>query len=349
MEKREETSTSSAEKSQVSLPRHSGQRSLHNVVQRTSRQLAGERGLKKWITGKPWLQGPGWPAEPLQARRRSFEGSGRTTRLSQVGQSPPGQSELASTTDDAADPRHSTIKGNAAGVWQTSVHGRRFASRHPSAKCKHEDANRTEVTRKPLVRDQNQDTPGSTGHPAGPPGRHVWTETRICPVHWGALHTEVRRSLNAIEQRGWIPTERMRREDRGCGQPKHRRPGCRHATTGLCTRRHPRQERDWCCHQRLMATWWRHWRAKHHHGTRLLHWKRSHKEGRPWTNAPTWDHKEDRRRLHRKPGVVAEPSTVREEVDGMSRCPPGKPGEVSDGRVTLPSGGEDVPDGTTPT
>ncbi|XP_003371038.1 conserved hypothetical protein, partial [Trichinella spiralis] len=54
---------------------------------------------------------------------------------------------------------------------------------------------------------------------------------------------------------------------------------------------------------------------------------RSHKEGRPWTNAPTWDHKEDRRRLHRKPGVVAEPSTVREEVDGMSRCPPGKPGE----------------------
>ncbi|XP_003371079.1 conserved hypothetical protein, partial [Trichinella spiralis] len=162
MEKREETSTSSAEKSQVSLPRHSGQRSLHNVVQRTSRQLAGERGLKKWITGKPWLQGPGWPAEPLQARRRSFEGSGRTTRLSQVGQSPPGQSELASTTDDAADPRHSTIKGNAAGVWQTSVHGRRFASRHPSGKVQTLiDFNRTEVTRKPAGKEiKNQDTPG---------------------------------------------------------------------------------------------------------------------------------------------------------------------------------------------
>ncbi|KRZ79900.1 hypothetical protein T08_10528, partial [Trichinella sp. T8] len=36
---------------------------------------------------------------------------------------------------------------------------------------------------------------------------------------------------------------------------------------------------------------------------------------------------------------MAELSTGREEIDGMRRCPPGKPGEVSDGRVTLPSGG----------
>ncbi|KRZ51105.1 hypothetical protein T02_110 [Trichinella nativa] len=122
LEKREETSTSGVEKSQVSLPRCSGQRGLPNVVKRTSRQLAGERGLKKWVTGNPWRQGPGWPAEPLQAWQRSPEGSGRTTWLSQVEESPSGQSELALTMDDAADPRHSTIKGNAAGVWQTSVH-----------------------------------------------------------------------------------------------------------------------------------------------------------------------------------------------------------------------------------
>ncbi|KRX30715.1 hypothetical protein T05_15781, partial [Trichinella murrelli] len=131
--------------------------------------------LKKWVTGNPWRQGPGWPAEPLQARRRSPEGSGRTTRLSQVGESPPGQSELALTMDDAdaADPRHSTIKRNAAGVWQTSVHRQRSVSRHQSAKGKHGDAERTKgglhwtvVTRKPLVKDVNTDTPVSTGHPA---------------------------------------------------------------------------------------------------------------------------------------------------------------------------------------
>ncbi|KRY04478.1 hypothetical protein T12_4647, partial [Trichinella patagoniensis] len=144
LEKREETSTSGVEKSQVSLPRCSVQRGLPNVVKRTSRQLAGERGLKKWVTGNPWRQGPGWPAEPLQARQCSPEGSGRTTRLSRVGESPSGQSELALTMDDAADPRHSTIKRNAAGVWQTSVHRLRSASRHLSAKGKHGDAERTE-------------------------------------------------------------------------------------------------------------------------------------------------------------------------------------------------------------
>ncbi|KRY06688.1 hypothetical protein T12_5389, partial [Trichinella patagoniensis] len=263
LEKREETSTSGVEKSQVSLPRCSGQRGLPNVVKRTSRQPAGERGLKKWVTGNPWRQGPGWPAEPLQARRRSPEGSGWTTRLSQVGESPSGQSELALTMDDAADPRHSTIKGNAAGVWQTSVHRQRSVSRHLSAKGKHGDAertegelHRTEVTRKPLVKDVNTDTPVSTGHPEVTPGGHVWTETRICHRHWGTLPTEVRRSLNAIEQRGWILTGCRRRKGRGDGQPERRRrrwPGCRHTTSGLRTRRHPRRERDWCCHQRLMA------------------------------------------------------------------------------------------------
>ncbi|KRY44422.1 hypothetical protein T03_4079 [Trichinella britovi] len=176
LEKREEISTSGVKKSQVSLPRCSGQRGLSNVVKRTSRQLAVERGLKKWVTGNLLRQGPGWPAEPLQARQRSPEGSGRTTRLSQVGESPPGQSELALTMDDAdaADPRPSTIKGNAAGVWQTSVHRQRSVSRHQSAKGKHGDAERTEgelhwteVTRKPLVKEVNTDTPVSTGHPAG--------------------------------------------------------------------------------------------------------------------------------------------------------------------------------------
>ncbi|KRZ81527.1 hypothetical protein T08_8246, partial [Trichinella sp. T8] len=360
LEKREEISTSGVKKSQVSLPRCSGQRGLPNVVKRTSRQLAVERGLKKWVTGNLLRQGPGWPAEPLQARQRSPEGSGRTTRLSQVEESPPGQSELALTMDDAdaADPRPSTIKGNAAGVWQTSVHRQRSVSRHQSAKGKHGDAERTEgelhwteVTRKPLVKEVNTDTPVSTGHPAVPPGRHVWTETRICHRHWGILPTEVRRSLNAIEQRSWILTECRRRKDRGGGQPKRRRrswPSCRHATSGLCTRRHPRRERDWCCHQRLMATWWRHWRAKRHHGTLLPHWKRSSKEGGPWTIAPTWNHKEDRRRVHRDPETVVTPSTG-QEVDGMCRCPPGKPGEVNDGRVTLPSGGRMFHTGTTPT
>ncbi|KRX92461.1 hypothetical protein T12_2684, partial [Trichinella patagoniensis] len=65
-------------------------------------------------------------------------------------------------------------------------------------------------------------------------------------------------------------------------------------------------------------------------------------------NAPTWNHKEDRRRVHRDPGTVVTPSTG-QEVDGMCRCPPGKPGEVNDGRTSSPSGGEDVPSGTTPT
>ncbi|KRZ51096.1 hypothetical protein T02_7756 [Trichinella nativa] len=125
-----------------------------------------------------------------------------------------------------------------------------------------------------------------------------------------------------------------RRKDRCSGQPKRRRrrwPGCRHTTSGLCTRRHPRRERDWCCHQRLMATWWRHWRARRHHGTLLPHWKRSSKEGGPWTNAPTWNHKEDRRRVHRDPATVVTPSTGSEEVDGKSgeaknntRAPPAR-------------------------
>ncbi|KRX18282.1 hypothetical protein T07_9503 [Trichinella nelsoni] len=266
-------------------------------------------------------------------------------------------SELASTMDHAADPRHSTIKGNAAGVWQTSVHRQRFVSRHQSAKCKHVDAertegelHRTEVTQNPLVRDENSDTPGSTGHLAVPPGRHVWTETRICHRRWGTLPTQVRRSLNAIEQRSWILAECMRREDRCGGQPKRRRCrwlGCRHATTGLFTRRPPHHERDWCCHQRFMASWWRHWKAKHHHGTRLPHWKRSSKEGGPWTNAPTWNHKEDRRRVHCEPGTVVTPSTGREEDNGMRIFPPKELDEVSDGRLTLPSGGEDVTSVTT--
>ncbi|KRY04945.1 hypothetical protein T12_9704, partial [Trichinella patagoniensis] len=124
-------------------------------------------------------QDPGWPPEPLQARQRSPEGSEQTTRLSHVGESPSRQSELASTRDDAVDPRHSTIKGNAAGVWQTSVHRQRSVSRHQSAKGKHGDAertegelHRTEVTRKPLVKDVNTDTPVSTGHPVVPPGGH---------------------------------------------------------------------------------------------------------------------------------------------------------------------------------
>ncbi|KRX30003.1 hypothetical protein T05_3856, partial [Trichinella murrelli] len=41
-----------------------------------------------------------------------------------------------------------------------------------------------------LVKDVNTDTPVSTGHPAVPSGRHVWTETRICYRHWGTLPTE---------------------------------------------------------------------------------------------------------------------------------------------------------------
>ncbi|KRY02397.1 hypothetical protein T12_3181, partial [Trichinella patagoniensis] len=39
------------------------------------------------------------------------------------------------------------------------------------------------------------------------------------------------------------------------------------------------------------------------------------------------EHKEDRRRVHRDPGTVVTASTGSEEVDGMCRCPPGKPGE----------------------
>ncbi|KRY30847.1 hypothetical protein T01_15902 [Trichinella spiralis] len=82
LEKREETSTSGAEKSQVGLPRRSGQRGLPNVVKQTRQQLAAmERGFKTWATEKHWRQGPGWPAEPLQARQSRHEGSGRTMRL----------------------------------------------------------------------------------------------------------------------------------------------------------------------------------------------------------------------------------------------------------------------------
>ncbi|KRX30634.1 hypothetical protein T05_5048, partial [Trichinella murrelli] len=88
-----------------------------------------------------------------------------------------------------------------------------------------------------------------------------------------------------------------------------------------------------------MATWWDHRRTKCHHGTLPPCWKRRSKEVRPSTNAQTWNRKENRRRVHRKPGAVAELSTGREETHGMRRCPPGKPGEVSDGSVTLPSGG----------
>ncbi|KRZ47830.1 hypothetical protein T02_9183 [Trichinella nativa] len=238
LEKREETSTSGVEKSQ--------------------------RGLKKWVTGNPWRKGPGWPAEPLQARQRSPEGSGRTTRLSQVGESPTGQSELALTMDDAADLRHSTIKGNAAGVWQTSVHRQRSVSKHQSAKGKHGDAertegelHRTEVTRKPLVKDENPDTPVSMGHPAVPPGRHVRTETRICHRHM-VVDGHMVASLES-------------------------EASPRHAATTL--------------------------EAK--------------QQGRP-----TMDERSD-----------VESQGGSKEVDGMCKCPPGKPGEVSDGRVTLPSGG----------
>ncbi|OUC40842.1 hypothetical protein D917_03782, partial [Trichinella nativa] len=57
LEKREETSTSGVEKSQVSLPRCSGQRGLPNVVKQTRQQLAAmERGLKTWATEKHWRQ-----------------------------------------------------------------------------------------------------------------------------------------------------------------------------------------------------------------------------------------------------------------------------------------------------
>ncbi|KRY50128.1 hypothetical protein T03_13719 [Trichinella britovi] len=74
-----------------------------------------------------------------------------------------------------------------------------------------------------------------------------------------------------------------------------------------------------------MATWWGHRRTKCHHGTLPPCWKRRSKEVRPSTNAPTWNRKENRRRVHRKPGAVAELSTGREEIAGMRRCPPRKP------------------------
>ncbi|KRZ50123.1 hypothetical protein T02_1604 [Trichinella nativa] len=284
LEKREETSMSGVEKSQVSLPRCSGQRGLPNVVKRTSRQLAGERGMKKAQNGPHGYRI--W------------------------GESPSRQSELASTRDDAADPRHSTIKRNAAWVWQTSVHRQRSVSRHQSAKGKHGDAERTEgelhwteVTRKPLVKEVNTDTPVSTGHPAVPPGRHVWTETRICHRHWGTLPTEEAQGSR------WRAAEAQKAQLAELPSRNERPPYTKTPTSG----------------EGLVLP-----SVVDGHMVASLE-----SEASPRHAATALE--EDRRRAHRDPGAVVTPSTGSEEVDGMCRCTPGKPGEVSD--VTWPRAG----------
>ncbi|KRX79675.1 hypothetical protein T06_8883 [Trichinella sp. T6] len=190
--------------------------------------------------------------------------------------------------------------------------------------------------------EEDPDTPVSMSHTAVPSGRHEWTQTLICHGHCGTRLTGAYQTPAVIERRVWIPAERTRRQNLCCGPLKSRKckwPGCRCATPGLFTRGPPSWDQDWCCLPRLVATWWGHRRAKGHHGMLPPRRKRRSKEVRPSTNAPTWNLKENRRRVHRKPGLVSGPSTCREEVDGMCRCPPGKPGEVSNGRVTLPSGG----------
>ncbi|XP_003370761.1 zinc knuckle protein [Trichinella spiralis] len=212
-----------------------------------------------------------------------------------------------------------------------SVRCRSARSEHGDAEPAEGELNRIEVTRKQLMGKENPDTPVSMSHPAVSPGRHEWTEALICHRHWGTLPTEAYHTPAAIEQRVWIPAERMRRQDPCCGQPKRRRrrwPGCRCATTSLVTRGPPRWEQDWCCHQRLMATWWRRRGTKRHHGTLPPGWKRRSEEVGPSTNAPTWNRKENRRRVHRKPGAVAEPATECEVEDGLRISPPGKPANV---------------------
>ncbi|KRX12673.1 hypothetical protein T07_3974 [Trichinella nelsoni] len=327
----------------ISLPTpHSGTEVGHPATM-GSRDAA----RKKWAAKNPCRLGPEWPAEPPQARQRSPKDSRRTSQSPQGGKSPQGQATLTATMNDAAaGPRHSPIEGNAAGMLRIRGCGQRFV-RSQSAKSEHGDAapaerelHQIEATQKQLVEEEM--TPVSMSHSAVPPGRHEWTETPICHRHWGTLPTEAYHTPAATEQHVWIPAERKRREDPCRGQPKRRRhrcPGCRCATTSLVTRGHPRWEQVWYCLQRLMDTWWCHRRTKCHHGTLPPCWKRRSEEAGPSTNTPTWNRKENSWRVHRKPGAVAEPSTGREEVDRMCICPPRKSGEVSDGRLTLPSGG----------
>ncbi|KRX43000.1 hypothetical protein T09_14567, partial [Trichinella sp. T9] len=179
-EEREQTSTSGAAKRRVSFPRRSGQRGLPNVAKRTRRQLAiAERDLKKWATENPCRLGPEWPAEPPRARQRSHEDSGRTTGSPQGGKSPQGQSTLTATMNDAAvGPRHSQIKGNAAGMLRIRVY-RQHSVRRQSARSEHGDAepaegelHRIEVTRKQRMGKEDPDTPVSMSHTAVPSGRH---------------------------------------------------------------------------------------------------------------------------------------------------------------------------------
>ncbi|XP_003369631.1 zinc knuckle protein [Trichinella spiralis] len=327
----------------ISLPTpHSGTE-VGNPATKGSRDEA----RKKWATKNPCRLGPEWSAEPPQARQRSPNDSRRTSRSPQGGKSPQGQATLTATMNDAAaGPRHSPIEGNAAGTLRIRGCRQRFVRRqsgkggHGDAALAERELHQIEATQKQLV--GKEMTPVSMSHSAVPRGRHVWTETPICHRHWGTLPPEAYHPPAATEQHVWIPAERKRREDPCCGQPKRRRhrcPGCRCATTSLFTRGHPRWEQVWYCLQRLMDTWWCHRRTKCHHGTLPPCWKRRSEEAGPSTNTPTWNRKENSWRVHRKPGAVAEPSTGREEVDGMCRCPPEKSGEVSDRRLTLPSGG----------
>ncbi|KRZ81965.1 hypothetical protein T08_8299, partial [Trichinella sp. T8] len=241
---------------------------------------------------------------------------------------------------------------------------RQHSVRRQSARSEHGDAepaegelHRIEVTRKQRMGKEDTNTPVSMSHTAVPSGRHEWTRTLNCHGDCGTRLTGAYQTPAVLERRVWIPAERTRRQDLCCGPPKSRKckwPGCRCATPGLFTRGPPSWDKDWCCLQRLMATWWGHRRAKCHHGTLPPRWKRRSKEIRPTTNAPTWNRKENRRRVHRKPGVVAEPSTGRKEVDGMCRCPPVKPCEDEDNtcipsarslsrRLAAPSGVKETP------
>ncbi|KRY26052.1 hypothetical protein T01_12510 [Trichinella spiralis] len=366
---REHASTSGAEKCRVSLSRRSGQRGLPNAVKQTGRQLAiVERGSKvrrseplyhvaaerqnsgkerakptpetgplrrislptphsgtevgnpatkgsrdearkKWATKNPCRLGPEWPAEPPQARQRSPNDSRRTSRSPQGGKSPQGQATLTATMNDAAaGPRHSPIEGNAAGMLRIRGCRQRFVRRR-SAKGEHGDAapaerelHQVEATQKQLVGKEMTPALGNAA-PRGISYASRDRATRLDPSRAKEARGSMLRAAEA--QKAQVPGLPMRND-----QPIHTRTPTLGARRSVTTARY-----------------------------RLAGSGEARKSGHRRINTPTWNRKENCWRVHRKPGAVAEPSTGREEVDGMCRCPPEKSGEVSDGRLTLPSGG----------